>query len=58
MGHDWLFEVLADMKAYALRHGMAELAAQIDETEAAARRDVQAADPEGNGLPHKPARRG
>jgi soluble cytochrome b562 len=59
MGHDWLFEVLADMKAYAERHGMSALAAKIDETEAVARADVAASARESDGsVPQKPVRRG
>ena len=58
MGHDWLFEVLADMKSYAERHGMSDLAAKIDETAEVARRDVARAgeDPDDD-LPKKPAQR-
>lgn len=58
MGHDWLFEVLADMKAYALRHGLDGLAAQIEETEAVARREIESETPDNGDIPHKPARRG
>ena len=58
MGHDWLFEVLADMKAYALRHGLVGLAAQIDETEAVARREIEADAPDNGDVPQKPAQRG
>jgi hypothetical protein len=59
MGHDWLFEVLADMKAYAERHGMSALAAKIAETEEVARADVAASDREPDGsVPQKPFRRG
>jgi hypothetical protein len=58
MGHDWLFEVLDDMKVYAERHGMSDLAAKIDETREVARREVAAIaeDPDGS-VPQKPARR-
>ena len=49
MGHDWLFEVLADMRAYAERHDMAALAAKIDETTAVAREEVAAADRRSDG---------
>lgn len=59
MGHDWMFEVLADMKAYAERHGMSALAAKIAETEEVARADVAAAAQESDGsVPTKPVRRG
>ncbi len=60
MGHDWMFEVLADMRAYAERHGMRDLALKIDETAEVARREVSAAggagdaggDPEAPQAPH------
>ena len=58
MGHDWLFEVLADMKAYADRHGMAELSGKITEAEEVARREVGRTDPPDDSVKHKPARRG
>ena len=61
MGHDWLFEVLADMKAYAERHGMSRLVAKIAETEEVARREIAAAgqpgDDDADGSRDKPARR-
>lgn len=60
MGHDWLFEVLADIKAYAEKHGMSALANQIAEAEATARKEVEAAPPsdENTDRNDKPARRG
>ena len=57
MGHDWLFEVLADMKAYADRHGMAELSSKITEAEEVARREVARSDPSDDSVSPKPARR-
>lgn len=61
MGHDWLFEVLADMKTYAERHGMSALAAKIAETEEVARHEVATAgqpdDDSADGSRDKPARR-
>ena len=58
MGHDWLFEVLADIRTYAERHGMSDLAAQIDATEAVARREVQARENDDPSLSPGSARRG
>ncbi|MGY6411122.1 MAG: hypothetical protein ACXIUV_08885 [Alkalilacustris sp.] len=59
MGHDWLFEVLADMKAYAERHGMADLSNKITEAEEVARREVaRTDDSSGDPVSSKPARRG
>lgn len=60
MGHDWLFEVLADMKTYAERHGMSRLVAKIAEAEEVARRETaagQADDDDADGSRDKPARR-
>ncbi|MBK5928883.1 hypothetical protein [Rhodobaculum claviforme] len=48
MGHDWVFEVLTDMKSYARRHGFDDLAARLEETEHAARRDISRADGPGS----------
>ena len=31
MGHDWIFDVLRDLKDYALANGFIELAAQAEE---------------------------
>lgn len=31
MGHDWVFDVLRDLKAYALANGFVGLAATVDE---------------------------
>lgn len=32
MGHDWVYDVLADLKSYARANGLPELAAMADET--------------------------
>lgn len=57
MGHDWLFEVLADMKAYATRHGFSALATKLDEVEAVARAEIESSETPGKSAPSKPARR-
>ena len=57
MGHDWLFEVLADMRTYAERHGFSALVAKLDEAEAVARDEVRRGNGSNGGIPHKPARR-
>lgn len=31
MAHDWIFDVLADLKSYARQNGLAALAEQLDE---------------------------
>ena len=40
MHHDWIFDVLTDLKAYALANGMTALAIKADETLAVARDEV------------------
>lgn len=57
MEHDWLFEVLADMKAYAERHGMAQLSEKITEAEEVARSEVARSDPSDESVSRKPAGR-
>ncbi|PRX37514.1 hypothetical protein SAMN05216257_101537 [Meinhardsimonia xiamenensis] len=32
MGHDWILDVLADLKTYARQNGLSALASQLDET--------------------------
>jgi hypothetical protein len=39
-GHDWIIDVLEDLKTYAKRNGMAELAAKTDETLTVARQEI------------------
>lgn len=40
MRHDWIFDVLSDLKAYALANGMVALAAKAEEALAVARAEV------------------
>ena len=42
MGHDWVFDVLADLKSYAEANGLPELAAMADQTLAVARAEIAA----------------
>lgn len=60
MGHDWVFDVLADLKSYATANGLFELAAKADEAlevaaaeiaERQARPDGKGPDPKGQ-KPH------
>jgi hypothetical protein len=44
MRHDWIFDVLADLRSYAQKNGLTALAAQIDDTLRVARTDIAAAD--------------
>lgn len=40
MRHEWMFEVLRDLKAYALANGLPAVAAKAEETLQAARAEV------------------
>jgi hypothetical protein len=44
MSHDWIFDVLSDLHAYATRNDMPGLAARVLEALVAARREIAAAD--------------
>ncbi|MCU0827652.1 MAG: hypothetical protein MUE52_09655 [Tabrizicola sp.] len=60
MRHDWIFDVLSDMYAYAEGNGLPCLKAKIEETLIVARREVASdqADTLGNdGLRFRSARR-
>ena len=52
MGHDWVFDVLADLKSYATANGLFELAAKADEALAVAAAEIaeRQARPDGKGL--------
>jgi hypothetical protein len=43
MRHDWIFDVLKDLKSYALRHDLPALAAQADLALRVARAEIDAA---------------
>jgi len=40
MRHDWIFDVLTDLKAYAVANGMIALAVKADEAIIVARKEV------------------
>ena len=40
MGHDWVFDVLQDLKDYALANGFPRLAAKVDEAQRIAREEI------------------
>ena len=40
MGHDWVFDVLQDMKDYALANGFLGLAAKVEEAQRIAREEI------------------
>ncbi|MGL6211052.1 MAG: hypothetical protein ACRC14_14615 [Paracoccaceae bacterium] len=44
MRHDWIFDVLTDLKAYALANGMVSLARKTDEALDAAREEIRRAE--------------
>ena len=49
MGHDWILDVLTDLKTYARANGMATLAAQLDDASFVAQVEI-ASSTEGDGL--------
>ncbi|MBD3763848.1 MAG: hypothetical protein IE927_03695 [Rhodobacterales bacterium] len=55
MRHAWIFDVLTDLRAYALANGLPALAAKTEETLAVARAEIAAQDtpdePPPGGLP-------
>jgi hypothetical protein len=66
MGHDWVFDVLCDLRSYALANGLPDLAERIEEAILALPQDLAVSVPEpgpaGNGLTVggalRPGRRG
>ena len=55
MRHDWIFDVLTDLRSYALKNNLRDLAAKVEETMRAARiemrrmeRDAEAEDDDGD----------
>ncbi|NEY90932.1 hypothetical protein [Tabrizicola oligotrophica] len=63
MRHDWIFDVLRDLKAYALSNGLPALAVKADEALRVARAEMAVrpateagADPDGTGsaVPRRP----
>lgn len=59
MRHEWIFEVLRDLKAYAVANGLPAVAAKADEALRVAKAEIAAApkapetaaEPEGGGIP-------
>ena len=45
MGHDWVFDVLDDLKSYAVANGLHGLAAKTDEVIKIAAEEIGALDP-------------
>ena len=44
MRHDWIFDVLTDLRRYALQNGLRDLAEQVEIALRTARRDLATAD--------------
>jgi hypothetical protein len=42
MRHDWVFDVLLDLKSYAMRNDLPQLAASVDQALAVARSEIEA----------------
>jgi hypothetical protein len=42
MRHDWIFEVLTDLRSYALKNGLPALAARVEDTMQLARAEIAA----------------
>lgn len=42
MRHDWIFDVLSDLKAYALQNNLPALAAKVDEALILAKAEIEA----------------
>ena len=49
MRHDWIFDVLSDLKAYAIQNDLAALAVKVEEAMVIARAEIEAEGPEGGG---------
>ncbi len=53
MSHDWVLDVLADLRSYALRNGLPQTAAQAEVTLRVARDEIRStgSDPGASGPP-------
>lgn len=51
MAHEWIFDVLQDMRSYASKNGLPALATHLDETLRVARDEIRAP-----GLPDRQAK--
>lgn len=49
MRHDWILDVLSDLKAYALANNLPALAAKAEEALIVARVEIDASEDRGNG---------
>ncbi len=44
MRHDWILDVLADLRSYASKNGLVQLAAEVDHALDVARHEIAAAE--------------
>lgn len=58
MRHEWVFDVLTDLHAYALRNGLPGLAAKVEATLHEAHREIRGPEAEGFGATALVFRRG
>ncbi len=54
MRHDWVFDVLSDLLAYATRNDLPRLVAKVSETIEVARDEIEAPDEEPEEPPQSP----
>ena len=47
MAHDWILDVIADLKAYATKNGLPALAAELDEATLIAATEIASIDGKG-----------
>ena len=58
MRHDWVFDVLSDLLAYATQNGLPRLAAKVSETIDVARIEISAAEEGPEEPPQSPPPKG
>ncbi len=56
MPHDWIFDVLADLKVYAERNGLSDTAAKAAEALMVARAEIRRSDPDAQAPPRSALR--
>jgi hypothetical protein len=49
MRHDWIFDVLSDLKTYAIKNNLPALAVKVEEAMVIARAEADAQGEDGNG---------
>ena len=56
MPHDWIFDVLSDLKLYAERNGLSDTAAKAAEALMVARAEIRRSDPDAQAPPRSALR--